>query len=140
MVVFALAPLSVTNTPLVAGVTVPEIENAWAPVKLTPVALVPERVMDVEIGVNAYPAWLGGTTYEPLGNPANVKLPDLFVATVVGTVPVRRTEAPAPAAVGEMLPDMLSVPLAEGRISTAARFHRSVVGEVSSIAATVPAL
>jgi len=62
VVVPELAPLSATDTPLVAGVIVPEIENVWAPVKFTPVALVPERVIDVELGVNTYPAWLGVTT------------------------------------------------------------------------------
>jgi hypothetical protein len=62
VVVPELPPLSVTRTPLIAGVIVPEIENTRAPVKLTPAALVPERVIDVELGVNTYPVWLGVTT------------------------------------------------------------------------------
>jgi len=69
----------------------------------------------------------------------NAKVPDEFAVTVVSTGPVRDTEAPAPAAIGVMVPEILSVPDGAGIISTSARFQRSVVGAVSLIVTVVPA-
>ena len=101
------APLKVMVAPLAPGpVIVPEIEYAPGElVKVMPVTFALLIVTPWLVGLNAEPALLGVTVYEPLIRVENVKLPEESAIVEADAVPLRAMVAPFPPA-PLMFPDM----------------------------------
>ena len=64
--------------------------------KFTPVIAAPFTVTEDVDGVNAYPAWLAATTYEPFAKPENVYFPVASVVVDLVAAPERVSVAADP--------------------------------------------